>query len=262
MGKAPLKYPGSKWRIADWIVEQIPPHEIYVEPFFGSGAVFFTKPESKLEVINDVDQNVINFFKACRDHPDELARAIELTPFARAEFEAIQEPRARAPLHLTGDEIEDARRFSVRCWQGTGNRLGQRVGWKHDVSQIKSNTAHQWANLPDRIAPIAERLKRAQIECTDAVDLIPHYNSQNTLIYADPPYMGETRRSGIYAHEMGSADEHVRLIRVLKNHKGPVIISGYDSPLYNSELANWEKTTINARIQSNAWRQEVVWRNF
>lgn len=106
--KSVLKYPGSKWRIADWIVSNMPPHDIYVDPFFGSGAVFFSKPESRLEVLNDIDGNVVNFFKVCRDHPDDLARLLALTPYAREEYDFVKEPVAMELYNLTGDNLEDA----------------------------------------------------------------------------------------------------------------------------------------------------------
>lgn len=262
MIKSPLKFPGSKWRIAEWIVQHMPPHDFYLEPFFGSGAVLFSKPESALETINDIDGNVVNFFRVCRDHPEELARLLYLTPFSRAEFASIQEDAAGEPLHLTGDSIEDARRFAVRCWQGTGNKLGQRVGWKHDVTQSKGLSCNQWTVLPERIAPVAERLRRVQIECKDAVRLIREHNSPQTLIYADPPYLAEVRGSSIYAHEMGSRDEHLRLLQALLDHPGPVILSGYENELYSEALAGWTKDTITARAQSNAERLEVIWCNF
>src|SRR5690554_1056987 len=107
--KPVLKYPGSKWNIAKWIISFMPPHTTYLEPFFGSGAVFFQKPPSKVEMINDIDGNVVNLFRVIREHPEELAALIEMTPWARDEYYASYEK--------TGDSLEDARRFLVRCWQ-------------------------------------------------------------------------------------------------------------------------------------------------
>ena len=109
-----MKYPGSKWTLAEWIVGNMPEHKFYLEPFFGSGAVFFNKAPSEYETINDIDGLVVNFFKACRDYPDDLARAVNLTPFSREEFFTIQESAAGEEIQLTGDCIEDARRFLVR----------------------------------------------------------------------------------------------------------------------------------------------------
>ena len=86
-----LKYPGSKWRVADWIISHFPEHKVYCEPFFGSGAVFFNKSSVYIETINDIDGDVVNLFRVCRERPEELARLIEMTPFARDEFQACYE---------------------------------------------------------------------------------------------------------------------------------------------------------------------------
>lgn len=263
--KTALKYPGSKWRIAQWIVEHFPPaesYDTYLEPYFGSGAVFFTKEPSWLEVVNDIDDQVVNFFKVCRTLPKELARQIELTPYSRAEYEMVQQDAQGLPLHLTGNSMEDARRFAVRCWQGTGSSLAGRTGWKHDVANRASNSAHTWAGLPDRIAPIAERLKQAQIEHGDAIILIQKFNKPNVLIYADPPYLGDTRRINAYRKEMQDWAKHERLLNALIAHKGPAIISGYETALYNEALQGWHKAQIGARAMNNAPRTETIWFNY
>src|SRR5687767_7997568 len=88
--KQVLRYPGSKARLARWIVEQFPPHECYLEPFAGSAVVLFAKPRSPVEMLNDRDGRVCNLFRVLRDRPEELARAAELTPWARAEYEESQ----------------------------------------------------------------------------------------------------------------------------------------------------------------------------
>lgn len=81
--KAVVKYPGSKWRIAEWIISFFPEHHSYVEPFFGSGAVLFNKERSNIETVNDLDGNVVNLFECIREDPEKLARSIYLTPYSR-----------------------------------------------------------------------------------------------------------------------------------------------------------------------------------
>lgn len=165
-------------------------------------------------------------------------------------------------MHLTGNSVEDARRFAVRCWQGTGNKLGQRVGWKHDVKQAEGLTANQWCTLPERIAPVAERLRGVQIEQKDALALIREHKNPQTLIYADPPYLKELRVGSIYRCEMGGKDEHERLLQGLVEHPGPVILSGYRSQMYDEVLKDWNRYDTTARAQSNETRTESIWCNF
>ncbi len=102
--KSVVKYPGAKWRIADWIIERMPEHHSYIEPYFGSGAVFFRKAASSIETINDLDDDVVNLFRVIRDNPDPLIQAVTYTPYARQEYENA--------FHLDADDpIEKARQF-------------------------------------------------------------------------------------------------------------------------------------------------------
>lgn len=259
---APIKYPGAKWSYLDWIMSYIPEHKVYLEPFCGSCAVLLNKVPVRHETINDIDGLVVNFFRACRDYPEELARAITLTPFARQEYESIMEAKGGDQIQITGDCVEDARRFAVRCAQGFGSKLACRVGWKNTKHSAGPSNPKIWSKLPDTIAHIAKRLKDVQIECKDAVGLIKAYNASNCLIYADPPYLGETRGGKLYRYEMMEKEEHKRLLDALKAHMGPVILSGYDNDLYNGELQGWTKAQKRGHANNAAARTETLWMNF
>jgi len=115
-----LHYPGSKWSLADWIINYMPEHTTYLEPYFGSGAVFFNKPPAALETINDISGDVVNLFRIIRERPEELVQAIQRTPYAREEFKAAHK--------LATDEVERARRFLVRCWQSIRVKTGSISG--------------------------------------------------------------------------------------------------------------------------------------
>lgn len=250
MGVKPiLKYPGAKWRIAPWIIDNLPPHEIYLEPFFGSGAVFFNKEQSRLETINDIDGNVVNLFRVLREQPEELAALIELTPWSRDEYYASYEK--------TGDAIEDARRYLVRCWQAFGTLTAARTGWRHSATGRAPVMPSQWRNLPERICCMADRLKDAQIENMDAIKLIEKYNDPHCLIYADPPYLPGTRRKNIYAEEM-TTEQHIELLEALMAHSGTVVLSGYANELYDEKLAGWMRMERKAQAERGQARTEVL----
>jgi len=258
-----LKYPGSKWSYADWICSFFPQHTFYLEPFFGGGAIFFKKEPARYETINDIDGLVVNFFRACRDFSDELARVVNLTPFSRDEYMSIQEERAGEEIHLTGNCVEDARRFLVRCSQGFGSKLADRVGWKNTKHSAGPANPAIWNRLPDSIYKAAVRLKNAQIENTDAIQLIKDCNAPDCLIYADPPYLSETRNGRrIYRKEMLTREQHKKLLDVLIVHEGPVVLSGYDNELYNDTLKKWHKESKIGRANSAAKRVETIWMNF
>jgi len=248
-----LKYPGAKWRLAKWIIQQMPPHKVYMEPFFGSGAVLFNKPPVEIETINDIDGDVVNLFKVIREKPAELARLIEFTPWARDEY--------CESYHRTGDDLEDARRFLVRCWQAFATRTGYRTGWRHSAQGHCPNMPEQWSKIPWRIYEVAKRLKHVQIENMDAIKLIEKYNHETVLIYADPPYILDTRDKGIYAFEM-TDEEHIRLLTALKRHKGPVILSGYENPLYTEHLKGWTVSKRTSATERGQSKTEAIWINY
>lgn len=254
--KALMKYPGSKWSIAKWVISFFPQHHSYLEPFMGSGAVLFNKPRSHIETVNDLDGNVVNLFRWIREDPERLAREIYLTPYSREVYN-------RAFDEKPEDSFQKAVNFYIRLNMGHGFRTnGEKVGWKNDVQgRERSYASQDWCHLPEKIMQAAERLRGVQIEQMPATELIRRYNYPNVLIYADPPYLLSTRHGKQYREEMSDAD-HVELLETILRHKGPAIISGYECNLYNSMLAGWHKETHAAYSQVCSRKQEVLWMNF
>ncbi len=251
-----LRYPGSKWRIANFIISHFPAHHSYLEPFFGSGAVLFHKAASNIETVNDLSGDVVNLFRVIREAPEELARQIAFTPYSRAEYEAAWESEPK-------DAIEKARLFLIKSCQGHGFRCNEKTGWKNDViGREKAYCVKDWNRLSGSIIEVASRLKQVQIEQMDAGKLIKRFNYPGVLIYADPPYLLSTRSREQYSYEMTSEEEHVRLLEILLQHKGDAIISGYDNELYNKTLKNWSKAKIQSNADGGLYRREVLWMNF
>ena len=255
---AVMKYPGSKWSLAKWIIGHFPQHHSYLEPFFGSGAVLFTKERSAIETVNDRDADVVNLFDWIRKDPERLAQAIYWTPYARDIYEKAWEAQ-----YTETDSFQRAVCFYTRLMMGHGFRItGEKVGWKNDVQgREAAYAANGWCKAPDIIRQAAEHLRGVQIENRPALELISRFNYQKVLIYADPPYLLGTRHGKQYRHEMSDAD-HRDLLDALKAHKGPVILSGYESDLYNDALRDWHKDEAMAQAQTATKRREVLWMNF
>ncbi len=254
---AVIKYPGSKWRTAGWITSRFPSHHSYLEPFFGSGAVLFNKPRSDIETVNDLDGDVVNLFRWIKEDPEKLAHEIYYTPYARQVYED-------ALAQVPGDSLGKAVNFYIRLNMGHGFRTtGGKVGWKHDVQgRERAYAAYDWRRLPERIMEAAERLRGVQIENRPAVELMGKFNYPNVLIYLDPPYMPETRHGKQYRCEMYSRESHEELLCAAKKHRGPVLISGYESELYNSLLEGWRREETDNYSQTGSRKKEILWMNY
>lgn len=262
-----VPYHGGKGRLAAWIVDLMPAHRVYLEPFAGSAAVLLAKPRSTHEILNDVDGNVVNFYRVLREDPDELERVCRLTPYARDEF-------AGADLHDDSiDDLERARRWWVRTNQSFAHTGTVATGWSTSIKR-GSNNARSVLNRIDRFAAAAERLATVTIESRDALELIPEYSVPDGVIYADPPYLLSTRSAmsrrpgGDYSHEFASDDDHRALATALHASSGMVLLSGYHSPLYDELYGDWDQVerrvvrrSSNGRSSALPHAVEVVWSN-
>ena len=254
--KAVMKYPGSKWSIAEWIINFFPGHHSYLEPFFGSGAVLFNKPRSYIETVNDIDGQVINLFEWIRKDPERLAHEIYWMPYARQVYED-------AFAGMPDDSLGKAVNFYIRLNMGHGFRTnGEKVGWKNDVQgRERAYASQDWRSLPEKIMQAAERLRGVQIENRPAVEVVQRFNYPNVLVYADPPYVLSTRHGKQYRHELDDRGQN-ELLDALEAHKGPVLLSGYDNALYNDRLKGWHREETVCYLQACSRKREILWMNF
>lgn len=260
--KAVFRYPGSKWSIADWIISHFPEDyekRVYLEPFVGSGAVFFNKRPGAVETVNDLDGDIVNLFQVLRERPEELKQALSLTPYSREEYDRSFEP--------CGDPLERARRYMVKTTQAIGAKMGGKCGWRNHKQMKISGTACKWAGITDTIDAAAARLRGdtthlVQIEHTDAMRLIERYNNGDVLMYLDPPYVRSARKSGrLYRHEMDD-DGQRRLLDLIVSSKAKIVLSGYASPLYDEALQGWNKDTTMSQTTSTELAEETIWMNY
>lgn len=253
-----LKSPGSKWRVADRIVAMLPRHRVYLEPYFGSGAVLFNKPPSHVETINDRDGEVANLFRVLRDPESRshLSEAVELTPWAEEELWLACEPAEDL------DEVERARRLVVHSWQNVGSRQVGKAHFGYARACSGGSSGKTWDTLPDRIRAAGERLRCVQVLCRDACEVIRDHADEDVLVYADPPYPSSTRPGAgrLYTCEMDD-DQHEELLAALGRHPGPVVLSGYRCTSYDEALAAWMRVQLRGYAQSHGRREEVLYLN-
>lgn len=258
--KPPFAYYGGKTTIGHKIAAMFPEHRHYVEPFCGSLAVLLSKPPSMMETVNDLDGDLMLFWRMLRDRPEDLVRVCELTPHGRAEHLAARD-YDDAP-----DDLERARRVWVLLSQGRTGTL-RKTGWRFYSDPSRSSIgmpAYLRAYL-DRMLEVTTRLRQVSLECRPALEVIAAYGQhRQVLLYCDPPYLGETRAVG-YRHEMTSEDLHRELAAGLHLCRSAVVLSGYPSDLYDELYHGWDRVEIPAGTGQAAGgyepRTEVLWSN-
>lgn len=257
-----LRYHGGKFLLARWIVSHFPAHRVYTEVYGGAASVLLHKPRTYAEIYNDLDGEVCNLFRVLRDPAQarEMKRLLELTPFARVEFEQSYLPG--------GDPIEQARRTVVRSFMGFGSAAasGNATGFRNDANRSGTTPARDWVNYASALEFFTSRLQGVVIENRPALRLIEQFDKVEALHYVDPPYVLETRglknpycKKG-YRFEM-TDDQHRELAATLQLVKGMVVLSGYASPLYDELYTGWHRVERPSLADGARPRTEVLWLN-
>jgi len=263
--KSPFGYYGAKLRIARQIVDELPPHNAWVEGFCGSAAVTLAKEPAPIEVINDADGEIVNVFEQLRDDAEALCRAVALTPYAREEFE--QAKVARAGLA----DLERARRFLVRSMMTVNAAVAggcSGFSFSHSYSRGgREARVNRWYNLPERLEKVVERLRGVRIENRHAFEIIEMFSDRPaTLMYLDPPYF--VKREHGYAIDAREVEFHEGLLKRCRRAKCMLLISAYATELYEDLLRpsdGWVKKTIETKTRDTTGadfsRTEVLWMN-
>lgn len=267
---SPFGYFGAKKRLALYIAKMLPPHNAWVEAFCGSAAVTMAKKPAPIEIINDADSQIVTVFQQLREHPEELIHLIELTPYARTEYQDAYKEVG------TGEKLEQARRFLVASMMTVNGAIGKReTGTSHSgfsYSQSYARNGHEarvsrWNSMPERLRRVVERLKQVRVEHRDARELFKMFlNRPATLVYLDPPYLMD--RDHGYKVDANEEEFHKELLELCLRAKCMVLVSGYDNKLYNSyltEARGWQRVVIETQTRNtngkNLARKEVLWKN-
>lgn len=254
---------GGKFNHLDWLLPLLPAAHHYCEPFAGSAAVLLNRVPAPVETYNDMDGEVVNFFRVLRERPEELARMIALTPFSREEFHTA------VTGHMDLDGMERARLFYVKARQArTGlaqtATLGRWANCRDTSRSGMSGVISRWLGGVEALPEIALRLLRVQIENRPAIDVIRLYDGKSTLFYCDPPYLHDTRGDAkAYGFEM-TKEEHIALAEALHGCKGKVALSGYRNHLMDELYKNWRRFDAPPKQchSIKKTRQECLWMNY
>jgi len=261
--RPPFSWFGSKSRHLRFLAPLLPTDcKSYLEPFGGSASVLLSRAPVPIETYNDLNGELVNFFKVLRDDFQEFERSVNLTPFSRREFTESLDIPERA------DRIERARLFFLRASCAYAGRSGT----AHCYFTTSNSVLRR--GIPDRVSrylaaienlpEVATRLITVQIENIDAIECIRKYDTPDTLIYCDPPYLFDVRKSvKDYDVEIDKI-YHRNLAAILNNAQARVAVSGYASPLYDQLYSGWicHVAPVNRVCENHAERQEVLWTNY
>ncbi|MFI8736551.1 DNA adenine methylase [Ectopseudomonas toyotomiensis] len=257
-----IRYHGGKFRLASWVIDHFPPHQVYIEPFGGAAGVLMQKRRSHGEVYNDLDGDIVNLFRVLQNatQREALTELLVLTPYARDEFDLA--------WIYTDEPVERARRTVIRAQMGFGSAGASKgtTGFRIDCYRQYGTAQQLWARYPEQLAAIGQRLAGVLIENRTAIDIMQAHDSPQALHYVDPPYMHDTRVRGAqkgryYRHELDD-NQHAELLATLNQLQGMVVLSGYPSELYRECLEGWTMNSTSARISAGRGgdtRTECLW---
>jgi DNA adenine methylase len=259
----PLKWHGGKHYLAPKIIDLMPPHIHYVEPFFGGGSVLLHKPfEGISEVVNDLHRELTTFWRVLQDTKlfARFVRIVDAVPFSQVEW---NESHAHS-----NDAVKTAVNFFVRCRQSRAGKFDCFATLSRNRTRRQMNEqASSWMTAVEGLSDVAARLKRVVILGDNALNVIRSQDGANTLFYLDPPYLHETRvTTSDYDYEM-STEQHIELLDAINQCKGKVLLSGYPSRLYQSKLKNWNYEDIEIDNKASSAKQkpimtERIWMNY
>lgn len=254
-----IRYHGGKFRLAPWVISHFPTHTHYVEPFGGAASVLLRKERSYAEVYNDLDGDVVNLFVVLRDMTlrECLIESLILTPYSRNEFtEAYAEAETM---------VEKARKLVIKATMGFGSAGATKgtTGFRLDTKRSTATAQHLWARMPENLAAVGQRFEGVLVENRDAVQCMLDHDTVSTLHFVDPPYVHDTRviSSRYYRHEMDN-DAHLTLLDTVNKLEGMVVLSGYNTDMYNDILTGWqkqEKQSSAAGRKGSVKRLECLW---
>lgn len=259
MDRPALKYNGGKFRLREWILSYFPKHSVYVEMSAGASSILLSKDRCKVEVLNDLDGNITNFFTVLRDEPKKLIRKINFTPYSD---QILNE--SISTIFTTEDPIDRAWKFYTICWM---SMRANDIRKSNINFRAKGNLSEEGGHNPARLFSkvkhlykIAERLRGVFILGNDAGTLANIYDSEGTLFYLDLPYLAESRNSkNLYTKEFSKIDQHIPVLESLTKIKGMAIVSHYPHPLYDKIFSGWEvvtKSTLANSMQKRKSKEE------
>jgi DNA adenine methylase len=254
-------YLGGKFSLLPWLLPKLPDCKHFVDVFGGSAVVLLNRKQSPIETYNDINHQVVDFFKVLREQPEALVNALQLTPHSRYEYD-------EAWISESDNAIEKARKFFIRTQQSihAAGAHDKVKGWAASLTQSRvsiSEKTHKWINAVNNLYAVAERLKQVQIECSDFRFIMKSYDNADSLLYLDAPYDMTFRSSSRYLFEFAKQD-FFDMHYWCKNSKSKVAVSGYNTPFMMDLFKNFNFHEGPKRKNNLSDKEafECLWTNY
>lgn len=256
--KTPISYYGGKQRLLKYILPLIPKHKLYAEPFAGGAAIFFAKTPSEIEVLNDTNTALLNFYKIAQTKFRKLKRKVEQTPLSKREHR-------KASVIYNFPELFSDVDYAWALWYLVSTSFASSIGTGMSYDIIKPTAIKKFGRKKLNFKKdIVERLDRVHLECIDAIKLIESRDSKDTFFYCDPPYFNANM-----GHYKGYTEyDFEQLLTALSNIKGKFLLSSYASELLSNYIKkyNWHIKTIEvltpSGVKSHKSKKEILTANY
>ena len=265
--RGPIKIHGGKFYLSPWIISNFPKNYVeldYCEPFCGAASVLLNKEKSPKETICDKDKGIIALFKALRDEPNEFIGRLRRTKYKESTFKSNLK-KAESPFE---DYVDYAvNEFILRRMSRGG--LKKAFGWSDRKRGGQPGDVNAWETIIELLPSISSRISDVNIISESFESVVSNWDEENTLTYLDPPYLHSTRNetsTDAYEHEL-TVEQHIQLLNMIKNARGKIVISGYQSRLYKETLVGWKckkKEIANHSSQSKTKERKIecIWMNY
>jgi len=256
--KPPFGRPGGKKHLVKRLLDRVPEHKIYVEPFAGAASLLFAKAPSQWEILNDTDGEVLNFFRVAKHRPAELAELLEIECVHAGRFYGLRDS------HVPEDELRRALRFAYLTWFSFGAKQ-QHFGSIRPGDTSSKPVRRSLVEVRALLENVALRLYRVLIEQRDFAVCIRRWDSPATFFYVDPPYIGSRGQDAVYAELPPRRQQE--LARMLRRVRGQWLLSINDCAVARSLYRGlrFERVAVRQTLQlgsNSAMRRELLIRNF
>lgn len=264
--RPPFKCHGGKAYLKNWVIDNFPDdyeEMTYVEPYSGAASVLLNKKPSKEEAINDLHGGIVEIFKAVRDDAEEFAKRLKKLSYTQRTFDRA----LKASVGPFDQKLDLAVNEYVLRRMSRGG-MKKAFAWSDRLRGGQPGDVNAWKTALKMMPDLSDRLQNVYIFNKPAVEVIKAFNKPNTLLYVDPPYLHSTRAAKkVYEKYEMTEDDHKKLCEALVAFKGKVLISGYDSELYDSYFVNWQKifrdiVNHSSQGKKKEIKREIIWKNF